>query len=1787
MHVVLKILLILLRKFSSYISDLFSRNQHSLLSRVLFFIFLTSSAFSESFTEYQFEWDSSTKSFTLDGNSSPSIVLYEHCSYLIRSVGARFSISENNITHYEGDDIFFNEGIQGNGEFILLTPDQNSSRTLYYQNFDSIDSLIGTIEIKEFDNLGLLRMNQPESFANFGSNVVLSDDLTLFASAPGFNENEGLVIRSSKQIDGSYLNESNIVSPTEEKDFWGSSLFFDNNQSQLLVGSSNSADFRGSLYAYSLSTLQTKLLFEGEEMGDLFGWSFSTYHEKLIVSALSVTNPTGGHFSVFSNSYSNPFVLHEKVQPGNPQFGNEYGYDICILEDLIAVGAPGEDDLARQDCGAVYLYRLEENNLEGYKVLSSIRNDGDRFGHSVILDNGFMFVGAPSGDGSSTKSGLVHIFDFRDEDLGVKEIFRLLPPNEGASQNFSQDISVVGDFVFVSSPGAEGVGAIYVFKKSGLTNAYSWELANSIPLNLFSDDLSPSDKISIDVNKGVLAIGLEKESANEIEAGAVQILRNPAWNISSPLQIPPFFPFDSPSTVTIEEDSAGVAIDFNASLPIGIDTDLVWEVNSTSLYINNKDYDINRSSGVFNFFPPSNLNGTIPFTLSVHANNQKIVHDFQISIGPIEDEPYFEDFNSAENISYKLPVSTVDETYDYLFYIFDPDNDELTLSLVEGEGERGLPGGLSLIGSRIKGTPVQEGNYTLQLCLTDGDFNVTQSFNIEVFPKNLTPSCSFNGEPLSSPASINFKFTENFSSKDWANSLSSLIISDQPGQELSVEVLQYPNSGVLSVISPFKDLTDIRYTPNLYFHGSDSFTLRFKDNHKGFQKFFDLGFNIEIESKNSAPFITSDKPQIRVFEGTFFQHSFDVFDAEEDFYELSFYNLPKWIKFDGRRKIFGTPQRSDYQESPEPVFISVTDQWGNSFTDKFLVEVVPQNYPPQISFLDQNESQVSFNVIEDTSLSFQLSGQDSESETTPLVWKVSKYPSNGEVQLTWHDTGLAQINYTPDGNFSGSDFFEILAHEALDEFSFDIIRVNIDVLPVPDLPKFKSEPYPGVIRDKPWVYEVYGIDGDTNDNLTLTTLTNLPEWLRLTQSDDRVWTFRGLPNSNENVDIRLLLSDGNSSVEQAFKLKVLESLDALTFLDNQQISLVDITNDSRNKECHVSLNEDANWSLDSLSVNSNDDVRVKWQITKPADHGIFTFDSSKNGKVENLYYQPDSNFHGDDQIELTAYDNYSSVKLVIYIDVKSIPDEIRFLEIPNGVLRSLDENFDFNISYQDGDGLSSLNEIQLDGFPSWLTSEVLSEDEFSKSIRFFGEPPVTQEVQTFQLNVSVSNSIGDKVNRSFAIEVNYYNQPPRLSVGSIYDKLIEDSYTLENPKVWNDFVSIDDKETKDPNEFSWVIIEKAKNGVARISESGDWMSYYPNPDFSGIDTFIVKVTDGKGYNNASPRSVQLPVTIEVSQVNDKPRFITSPPSKSNIPSRVIWNDEESYRYEIVVLDTDWPWQGYPSLMLDSSIPSWMKWKTLGGGRAIISGDPKWFNEGNYSFEISANSGLDVVKQSFVLEIKVDDYPPRIFNPSGKEVHQRTQIFIEEDNHNGEVNRALSGFSAINPDKSFGETLMWLLYKKATSDAHISFNSNLNADKSMAYISDFSYELPENFNGIDTFTLLADEGDRFTPVVFEVHVKAIPDPPIFITAGPLELSVGRNSYFERKIFANDPDGDAISYKLLQSNSNNKWLSLREANNNYVALEGVAPHTLGKQTFSLVVSDVTGRFSVLQIYVDIVE
>jgi len=99
------------------------------------------------------------------------------------------------------------------------------------------------------------------------------------------------------------------------------------------------------------------------------------------------------------------------------------------------------------------------------------------------------------------------------------------------------------------------------------------------------------------------------------------------------------------------------------------------------------------------------------------------------------------------------------------------------------------------------------------------------------------------------------------------------------------------------------------------------------------------------------------------------------------------------------------------------------------------------------------------------------------------------------------------------------------------------------------------------------------------------------------------------------------------------------------------------------------------------------------------------------------------------------------------------------------------------------------------------------------------------------------------------------------------------------------------------------------------------------------------------------------------------------------------------------------------------------------------------------------------------------------------------------------------------------------------------------------------------------------------------VKAVPDPPVFLMSGPLHLNVTPNSYLDYLIRVNDPDGENLTFKLLYSGNQNRWLTIGNSSNDFVRLAGTVPNLSGNESFSLVVSDSTGRFSILSIYIEI--
>lgn len=1698
---------------------------------------------------YSFTWDSNQNAFSNNGEIFPTLNLFENCFYLFEASGAEFTITETNGSIFVGNEIFANQ-IGGENQYILLKASASTPSTLFYKNLGFPDSH-GEINIIPYLGFDLLKMQNPQQFAKYGSSVEIGFEGEILIGAPGFNNNEGLIEQISFNDEDNYSHELSISSPLNGNVGFGSSISVDLDTSFFLTGVPNADSFLGKLLSFGNSQQTPLEIAQGSTSGDLLGWSSSISGSRFAFSSLSMNDPNGGCVSIYDFSSAQTIPLFEKLKPLVSQFANEFGQSLHLDDDLLLVGAPGEDDLIREESGSAYIFRIDGNSTTQTKILPSDRSSGDRFGHSVYLNKDLIFIGAPFGDGLISDSGVLHVFQYDAENLEVVELSKILPPIIEANQKFAHSIVSTGDFIFIAAPNAGVHGEVYIYCKS--ENSFNWELQETIKLQEYITNSDSAEEIYLSVQEGVLAIGLPGESSIQPSSGAVKVFHNPAWDFSSLPHLPPFFENNSFLSYNAVEDIGIIEIDFNASHPFLAENLISWEINST--HVPENSYDINASTGVFKFMPPGDLSGSVSFNLQAISQGQRMLHDFSVVLDPVQDPPVF----LAPGFS--LPDATVGESYSHLIEAFDPDADTLALTLVSGS----LPNGLTLNNFLIEGIPLEEGNFSLGFRLSDGNVDINTTFTIEVHESNAAPLISYNGNGLASPSALSLNLMENFSLEDWNTLISNLQVSDADNDVVRMQVLQSPESGFLSIHDTFENNgTSIKYFPNFNFWGDDSFTIRFSDNHVAIPKTHDLTINLSIESRNSSPIITSDDPLDSALEGVTYRHTFNIYDGDGDLGNLTFQNLPSWLNFDNVRTIFGKPSRSDYQESSQSFFVTVSDENGGKFSQSITIDIIPENYPPVITYEDVSLAYANLNVIEDGDpVIFELSAYDPDSNLSTLLWEISKLPNSGNVNEITQSSSNSQFSYQSDGNFSGKDTLEVLVYEESDPLSFDTITIDFLVDNRADPPSFGSQPFPGLLINEPWEFNVEGIDPDKSDILTLKSLTNLPDWLSLVQSSQRTWTFKGFPQSMAEVPIHLELSDGNTTVSQEYILEVLSELEPLEFLDLVPPS--------------VELTEDSNWTFALLRVNSIDEVQVRWNVVQSPQNGNFIFTKGTNGSISDLTYIPAEHFFGSDKIILEATDGYSSVEAIIEFAVEGVADTPLFLEIPQGIISAENEKFDFLLSYEDGDGINT-TELIISGMPSWLSKEMLSESTFSRTFRFFGQPSVDQ-IGSYEMGANIK-SLNDNLNTStnFTLQVNYLNQPPVPNFTSISAEVLEDSY-----KEWQNFISATDNESQ-ANELTWSIVSAPENGYAQISENGNQLSYSPDSNYSGLDYFSIGVIDNGGVQNSLPQQVTIPVSINVTQLDDAPFFASSPPTDSNLPDVISWNDEEDYIYNVLVVDSDWPWQGYPEIQLRSSLPNWATWNNLGQGRALISGSPKWFDEGNYTFSIEARSGNDLIRQDFSLVIRVDDYPPRVQTSSGSEINGAIKIFIVEDDHRGEVNEAVLDLRAYNPDEQPGDSLGWRILVEPSSGATI---SNLESMKNGEFtmISTFNYFPPLHFNGIDRFVLVADEGDRLTQVPFEVHVKSVQDAPIFTSNSPLEITAALGSYFEEEINAYDPDKQLINFKLLYPPRDSKWLQIKshtnDSNGSIITIGGVVPRESSSGSYTLIASDPSGRFSLLNI------
>ena len=133
-----------------------------------------------------------------------------------------------------------------------------------------------------------------------------------------------------------------------------------------------------------------------------------------------------------------------------------------------------------------------------------------------------------------------------------------------------------------------------------------------------------------------------------------------------------------------------------------------------------------------------------------------------------------------------------------------------------------------------------------------------------------------------------------------------------------------------------------------------------------------------------------------------------------------------------------------------------------------------------------------------------------------------------------------------------------------------------------------------------------------------------------------------------------------------------------------------------------------------------------------------------------------------------------------------------------------------------------------------------------------------------------------------------------------------------------------------------------------------------------------------------------------------------------------------------------------------------------------------------------------------------------------------------------------GFYAVNPDPEVNDftEIQWSLGQDST------IGSKMVIDGQGGKPSTFEYTPPDDFFGIDYFSLIMDEGDRTTELDFEVYIGEVPDPPRFET-NLQNLYFEEGEEIELEVLASDIDSDSIQFRLVGPSWDvDSWLKLSQ-------------------------------------------
>jgi MYXO-CTERM domain-containing protein len=251
-------------------------------------------------------------------------------------------------------------------------------------------------------------------------------------------------------------------------------------------------------------TEQQKVTASNGQDSDFFGSSVALNGNLLASGAPGNDDKAAGAGAVYAYTRTGSTWSNEqKILASDGAASDSFGRSVAISSTYLAAGANLDDD-AGANSGAVYVYTRSGSTWSGEKkVVAPDAQAGDQFGSVVALDGTTLVVGAPFDDDLGANAGAAYVFTFTGTSWAFQQKLTATDAGADASDNFGASVAISGNTVIVGAPFDSDVqslaGAAYVFLRTGNTWAQQQKLVDDAK----ADDYA-GEAVAIDGDSAVV-----------------------------------------------------------------------------------------------------------------------------------------------------------------------------------------------------------------------------------------------------------------------------------------------------------------------------------------------------------------------------------------------------------------------------------------------------------------------------------------------------------------------------------------------------------------------------------------------------------------------------------------------------------------------------------------------------------------------------------------------------------------------------------------------------------------------------------------------------------------------------------------------------------------------------------------------------------------------------------------------------------------------------------------------------------------------------------------------------------------------------------------------------------------------------------------------------------------------------------------------------------------------------------------------------------------------------------